>query len=128
MADITPGPALAAAADEFGRRHPETLDPDAIRDLCREYSIAFARDLEDRGDCGGWEVISGLKVAEGWLILAGHWAVQVGGVVVDWTYRQFDPDAPVPRVTTLATWREEWWDVRTVAERCGRWQPTEATA
>jgi hypothetical protein len=37
-----------------------------------------------------------------------HYVVRVGSVYVDWTARQFDPQAPVPFVTTSNGWRDEY--------------------
>jgi hypothetical protein len=48
---------------------------------------------------------------EWWLVPADmrlHYVVRVGSVYVDWTARQFDPEAPVPLVTTSHGWRNEY--------------------
>lgn len=40
-----------------------------------------------------------------------HWAVRVGDLIIDWTARQFDADAPFP-----AIWKEERREWRNVIE------------
>lgn len=76
------------------------------RDECRAESLAFLRTLDICKVPGG-ELINGVKFKDS-VILSGHYAVQVGDLVYDWTARQFDEDAPLPKITTVAEFRAEW--------------------
>lgn len=76
------------------------------RDECRNESLMFLRTLDICKVPGG-ELISGVKVV-GDVIVGGHFAVQVGDLVYDWTARQFDEDAPLPKITTVEEFRSEW--------------------
>lgn len=105
--------ALATVVEEFQRDYGQRLlDPFEAHDRCQDYSEEFASRCKEAGVEA--EVVSGLKFGEmpefpgQRLVLGGHFAVQVGPMVYDWTARQFDPTAPVPMVTTIDQWRDEW--------------------
>ena len=81
----------------------------------------FARLCVDRGLPA--LVVSGLRFGEipefpgTEVILGGHFAVAVGGTVVDWTARQFNPAALVPEVVPLGQWRGVWQGIAATAPR-----------
>ena len=92
-------------------------DPDQVHDRCFTFSEAFVEHLADADTEVRGEIVSGFKTDEpnGFLIWGGHAAVRIDGdIVIDWSARQFDPEAPVPRVVTLAEWRESWADLGTI--------------
>ncbi|MEZ0096027.1 hypothetical protein [Streptacidiphilus sp. EB129] len=101
---------LAAAVVRFRGEHPACLDPELIYDRCQEVSAAFAALLADVGVAAS--VVSGMQFdvqPDGRILIhRGHFAVQVGQDVYDWTARQFAPGAPVPQVMPLPRWRETW--------------------
>lgn len=89
----------------FAAKHPECADGELVGDRCFAYSEAFVALLPEHDT----EVVSGVWMnVEARIIYAGHAAARVDDQVYDWTARQFDPAAPVPLVTPLATWREMW--------------------
>lgn len=118
--DFYPTDAKTAAATgledvvaEFAQQHrQDLLDPSYAHERCVVTSQAFAALCERHGVEA--EVISGMKMGEmpefpGMrMMLAGHFAVLVGDTVYDWTARQFEPQAAVPKVVTETEWRAEW--------------------
>ena len=70
---------------------------------CNRRSSAFVAWLGRRGVKG--EVVSFVGKGK-----ADHAAVVVDGTVVDWTYRQFDPQAPEPLIEPLEVYSKRWDD------------------
>lgn len=106
---------IAAFAAEW---HHVVFDPDQAAERCFALSQAFVEALEADTDLDA-EVVSGCKfdaLGGFMVVVAGHAAVRVGNVVVDWTYRQFDPETPVPRVQTYEEWRQEWEQLGSVSQ------------
>lgn len=105
-------------------------EPVNARDQCIHVSTLFESMLTHRGIPA--ETVDGFCFAQvppfsQEAILAGHSAVHVpaarapddtgGGLVIDWTARQFDPAAPVPLITTLTDWRGFWRDLAAAGGR-----------
>jgi len=90
----------------------EVFDPERVHDQCHRYSQDFISFLEGySGDGLGAELVYGFQLTEFMgkpVIGNAHVAVRIGERVYDWTYRQFDPEAPVPRITTVEEFRTEW--------------------
>lgn len=104
---MRPADRLAAAVAQHVEERGRLFNPAQARDRCQSESAAFMETL------AGFDieatVVSGL-VMDGNVVLAGHFAVRVGDDVWDWTARQFDPHADVPKVTSWETWRTEWFN------------------
>lgn len=101
-------PDLAAVVATFAETTIGHTPWDA-HDQCFNESHRFQCYLEAAGVNG--EKISGFKFERFMghdVVVQGHTAVVVGDLVYDWTARQFDPDAPVPKITTRAEFRAEW--------------------
>lgn len=94
----------------FADRYGDALAvPEAAHDMCVPVSEAFVAALADAGVEAA--LVSGVQMGEfrGMpVVLRGHFAVQVGEKVFDWTARQFDPHAPVPVVEPVSAWRDRW--------------------
>lgn len=93
-------------ADQYGGA---LLDPAAAHDMCVPVSEAFAGALAEAGVEAA--VINGVRMGEFMghrVVEVGHFAVQVGETVYDWTARQFDEGAAVPVVEPVSVWRERW--------------------
>lgn len=95
----------------FWNRHLE--DPVKVHDQCALESERFLRVLLD--GCyvaqDNAKLIYGFKFGEYFgqrVITQAHIAVQVGDQVYDWTARQFDPQAPVPKITSVEEFHAEW--------------------
>lgn len=94
---------------EFARTWPATLVPEKVRDQCILRSEAFVAFLCDWG-------VEAVLIYGFWMtefmghrvVGAAHVAVLSGGMVYDWTARQFDPGAPVPLVQTVEEFRSTW--------------------
>jgi hypothetical protein len=107
-----------AAVDEFAEQHGTWLMDPTLHDHCVLVSEEFKAVCVRHNVAA--QVIDGLQVGEHpafpgkRLVLAGHFAVllpnEAAGIVVDWTARQFDPDAPVPMIMSLHEWRATWPD------------------
>lgn len=115
-------------AAQFAQSHRiDFADPWAVRERCAEVSEEFADACRRAGLAA--VVVSGGEFGEVpqfpgvRLLLNGHFATLIehadpadtadggddgGGLVYDWTARQFDPDCLVPWVGTLAAWRTRW--------------------
>ncbi len=121
-------PALRRAIEDFRGRYGQRLhDPLFARERCQGISEEFAKLC--RGYLVPATVISGVRLGQHpafpgiELVLAGHFAVLMPsqrnagraererGPVIDWTARQFAADAPVPSISTLASWRQTWRDL-----------------
>lgn len=85
--------------------HHECEDSWAMLGECFNYSEVFARFARSNGFDA--QVISGLVIVDK-VILRGHAATLVDGIVYDWTNRQFDLDCSVPTITPLDEWRLTW--------------------
>lgn len=98
--------ALTEIIDKFADDNPWCSDPDECRERCAQASFSFMEYVANANMRAS--AISGFAM-EGDVVLQGHFATLVGdNIVVDWTARQFDPDADCPRVCELAVWREQW--------------------
>lgn len=84
-------PALQDAIREFAAARPELATREGAHDRCRDASSAFVDHLALKGIPAGVEEIG---VYDG----VSHRAVEVEGVLVDWTARQYDEVAPWPLV------------------------------
>lgn len=121
---------IGRAMREFYAEHPETSRPEAVYDQCFNYGIEFQRSLF-RQRMAGVGLMSGLRtladdpkavlavpagqiasLTEGMdpstLVTGGHFATVVDGLVIDWTYRQFEPESYVPRIVSVEQWKKEW--------------------
>lgn len=87
------------------------LGANDVRDRCWEYSTDFLLYLHDWDEKVGAELIYGFQMGDllgHRVIMNAHVAVRVEDKVYDWTYRQFDPSAPAPKISTVAEFRAEW--------------------
>lgn len=100
-------PALAEVVANFGSVHPECVHPHVVHDRCHLYAEKFSDWVSRALPEADIEVISGVKMEDG-LITCGHFVTRVDDMTIDWTARQFYPDASVPRLMPLAAWRAEW--------------------
>lgn len=98
-------PIIKRAIKDFAKRHPEYGTETGANDKCREASGLFCELLHKRGIKEA--VVDELAVVKG----VAHKAVRIGDLWIDWTARQFDPQAPWPRIEQ---------DVQVHAARCGR--------
>jgi hypothetical protein len=104
------GDAVAETVARFTDLYGDALAVPAIaHDMCVPVSEAFVQALAESGVAA--RVLSGVRMGEfngTPVLLNGHFAVEVGEVVYDWTARQFDEGASVPLVEPVAVWRERW--------------------
>lgn len=100
---------IEALVSQFAAENPDLRNSNSAYDQCVPVSEEFAALLKHNGvSC---EVISGVRYGEfmGHRVVAGgHFAVQVGNDVYDWTIRQFEPNASVPKVCSIVEWRAQW--------------------
>lgn len=85
------------------------LDPVEAEDRCVPVSEAFIAALADEDVSA--QLVNGVRMGQFQgipVVLNGHFAVQVGDTIYDWTARQFDPTAPVPLVEPVQAWRARW--------------------
>lgn len=91
--------------------NPDLYIPEYVYDQCHvetDRFIAFVKRWNKRITL---RPIYGFKFGEfmGQPVIAqAHIAVRFRGIVLDWTARQFDPDAPVPKITTVVEFHQEW--------------------
>jgi hypothetical protein len=106
-------PALRQAAEEYAKANPDLLDPDGAHDTCFDTCAVFAGFLDGRGIIVGeepgddWDTIRVREVGTGsapvdFRKYKCHWVFRVGLVALDFTARQFHPEAPVPVVWKLS--------------------------
>lgn len=104
--ELTLSPALVSAIREFYDIHCiDCSDGDEIRNCCDEFSQYFVVLCQSYGidaGCVWYEENSRYDYN-----FRNHCVVEVEGVLIDWTYRQFDLDAYVPEV-----WHTFPWGVR----------------
>jgi hypothetical protein len=100
---------LRAAVDQYVTERGRLEDPWEAMNQCYDESCEFLEILETHGVTAS--MISGKRRFPGWPDGAGHHAVLVRGLVVDWTYRQFVDRAPVPYIVTEEQWRQDWSNV-----------------
>ena len=97
---------------EFSAAHPDLQYPMAAYDMCHPVSEAFVKACKAAGIKA--EVVSGVKIGESEhfpgvkLLMQGHFGVLINGHVYDWTIRQFEHEADVPKVWTKSEWDREW--------------------
>jgi hypothetical protein len=99
-------PALVSAIHEFYNNEGiDCSDGDVIANRCDEFSQAFAELCQSYGidACCVWYE----ENRDNDETFRNHCVVEVEGVLIDWTYRQFDLDAYVPEV-----WHTFPWGVR----------------
>lgn len=84
--------ALQQAIRDFAAKHPEYSTPEGSLNRCREASGKFCSLLRQRGFRA---FVDEIKVVNG----VAHKAVEVDGLLVDWTARQFHPEAAWPEIT-----------------------------
>jgi hypothetical protein len=89
---------LKTAVQTFAAQHPDLAVKKTARDRCREASIAFCDLLREMGYTGPL-AIEELAVVGG----TSHRAAFVLGYWIDWTARQYDPNAPWPAVAPEQT-------------------------
>ena len=121
MTEVVASPrTLRHLVKKFRERNPGVEHPDTCRDRCMDYCDAWLTYLRSWIPNHEGEIVSGVKFGElpefpgKRLIVEGHFGVLIDDLVYDWTARQFDPNAAVPKITPLAEWREEWQDLRRV--------------
>lgn len=97
---------LGGLISDYATVRAEALS--APQDACYERSEEFARCLRTFGMKA--KTVSGVAMASDRVISAAHTATVAidFGMVVDWTARQFDPQAPLPLIVPLRVWREFW--------------------
>lgn len=114
-----------AALADFCACHAHLADPVEAFGVCREVVEDLVAHLAERGFASVAVRLAGQTLChEGcdprWDDVAEHgrihYAVRVGGVVVDFTFRQFDPASAFPRVAKLDEIAAEWtlvhdWDL-----------------
>ena len=90
-------------------------DPLQAYDRCAQESERFLRFIQEwdglREHNRTAKLIFGFKFGEfrgQQVITQAHVAVEVGDEVYDWTARQFDPAAPVPKITSVEEFHAEW--------------------
>lgn len=107
---------VAQIVSMFLNEHPECLDPDSISGNCRISSQQFMWMLEDYGfnptlihlmDYLGepFPKIHSIWDDAEFLV---HYVVEVEGKTYDFTHRQFNPDSPVPVISTLQELMVDW--------------------
>lgn len=84
---------LRSAIQTFAANHPELSVKETAYDRCREASIAFCDLLRQMGYSGRLAieelaVVGGVSHRAAWCL--GYW--------IDWTARQYDPNAPWPAI------------------------------
>lgn len=90
--------------------------PGTALDQCHAESVRFRAHLTQHGITA--DLVSGFKFADldgHKVIVHGHTAVRVEGVVYDWTARQFGgadwESIPFPLIQPYPEWRAEWPDL-----------------
>ena len=104
------------------------ITPEGAYANCLALSGRYTAWLRDAGVPAGMLVLRGSRTA--FPAAAGrwpacdpagyaHWVTLSGDVCVDWTWRQFEPGAAWPLVSSVAALAEAWVDVRVWAcDRC----------
>ena len=124
-------PELDRLVAEFAGGAGGFATPDDAYANCLAVSARFAQWLRDRGVAAGLLHLTGLDggpaggAAGRWPRCDPegfeHWTTLVGDLSVDWTARQFDPDADAPSVVPVDRLAERWRAVETWAcEDCDR--------
>ena len=102
-------------------RHPEWGDQRRATGACRAAACLLADQLHRAGGIP-FAILKGEKAPPGSpRAECFHHAVEVEGVVVDLTYRQFVSDAPWPRVTSREMFNADWGRVESYAFGSGEW-------
>lgn len=94
---------VTAACAEFASQHPQYADAHGAADMCQEASAEFLDLLIESGvlapdgiQRSEWENAEA-GIVDGYV----HYAARVGPWLIDWTARQFDPEAPWPLVAPV---------------------------
>lgn len=80
----------------FAERHSFLATPEGSRNRCIDASIWFLQDLGIPQDQWHWYMRS--NVDQNPSETEEHHWVQVDGINIDWTARQFDPSASFPKM------------------------------
>jgi len=91
--------------EEFKKGNPSLASHKCAKGRCTEASYAFRRlAVEDGLKCTTWEIVLDKdhdQYLSPWypdIIFEGHCVNYVEGVVIDWTVRQYNGDAPFPLI------------------------------
>jgi hypothetical protein len=99
---------LQQLIENFKTGNPSLADHQSAHGRCTEASYAFRRlAIEDGIKCTTWEIVlddeHDRHYCPEWypnIIFEGHTVVYVESVVIDWTVRQYNGDAPFPLIYT----------------------------
>lgn len=83
---------LRAAIARFSKEHQRYSTPEGALDKCREASGLFCILLND--EYGIRAVVDEMAIING----VAHKAVHIDDMWIDWTARQFNPDATFPHI------------------------------
>ncbi len=94
--------------EEFKRFNPELAYHKSAKGCCLDASVAFRKLAIDDGlKCTTWEIVLDKDhdqyFCPEWypdIVFEGHCVNYVEGVVIDWTVRQYNADAPWPLIYT----------------------------
>lgn len=108
-------PAVQAEVERFLDAHLYLFEPDCAEGGCFLVSVMFQEHLEragllENGAQGvAWDVVQvdAVGAARSPIDTNVHWVFRLGDVLIDWTVRQFLPEAPVPLVWRAAP--GDWW-------------------
>jgi hypothetical protein len=88
---------LLGCVKEFRWAHPELRDPRFATSVCYPTSGEFLRLLLRRGVITQAMINRKEAWVDSWETEA-HWYSRIGNIVIDWTYRQFDPTCAFPYI------------------------------
>ena|SRR5208282_323856 len=93
--------------EEFKKQNPELADHESAKGCCSDASYAFRKlAIEDGIQCATWEIVLDKdhdQYFSEWypnIIFEGHCVNYVEGIVIDWTVRQYNNNAPFPLIYT----------------------------
>jgi hypothetical protein len=116
---VTPGSVLRHLVDEFVERFPKLAKKEAAMGRCKLFSYELALFLRKRGVKAHIYHVQHIKKKAAWPNAHTKWidtrpqdwthyVVRVGGLIIDVTSRQLDPDSSHPLIIKYEELQDMW--------------------
>lgn len=102
------GPQFAEHVESFRKKAAGTSTCGGARGLCERVSEHYIDHLYARGETAHERQFAGRHDASAAIPDTEHVVVEHAGHIVDWTARQYWPDAPHPLVEPVAEYEKRW--------------------